>query len=522
VRGGTFVYADDADLRSLDPAIAYDEVSWTAMHLVFDTLLDYDEQVRLRPHLAARWEVDEGGALWTFHLRDDVRFHNGRPLVADDVLYSWNRLLDPSLGSPGADFYGAIEGADAVLRGEASTARGLQAPDPHTVVVRLSEPDPAFGNVVAMLFGAPVPREEVEARGEAWRTAPVGTGPFAVESWDLGVRTVFRARDDHWEPGLPYLDAVVHLAGYSRALQFLKLEAGELHEVSRLTSPDYLWIRQTPAWEAQLVQSPSVDTYAELMNTELPPFDDLWFRRAVSTAIDRDKLARIRNQRVFPTVSWIPPALPGHEAWDALDAEGRAAYRYQRFDPALSRECLEKSAWARGPRAPVSYLAINDESSLMTAQSIQQDLAEVGIPMDIRNTTFPAYLSATGRRGTVQMAYTAWVMDYPDTRNFLETRFSCASRADENSVNDSFFCDPEVDALLARARIEADPAARADLYRQAQRIVALAAPYAVTYHSSSVSVTQPFVRGFRVHPVWTRDMREAWLDLPADPPEGAP
>ena len=516
VYGGSFVYADDDDLRTLDPALAFDEVSSTAMHLVFDSLLDYDDDVKLRPALAASWEVAEGGALWTFHLRPDVRFHNGRRLTAADVVYSWNRLFDPQLASPGADFFGVIAGADAVLAGQAAQASGLVALDPLTVQVRLSSPDPAFGSIVALGFGAPVPREEVEARGDAWAHSPVGTGPFEVVSWDLGEKTVFRARADHWEPGLPYLDEVVHLAGYSRSLQLLKLEADELHQVSRLTSPEYLWIRQTPAWDAQLTLSPSIDTYAELMNTELPPFDDVWFRRAVSTAIDRDKLARLRNQRIFPTVSWIPPTLIGNEEWDQLDAVAREAYRYQRYDPALSRACLAKSKYPHGPAAPIQYWAMTDETSMTTAQSIQQDLSEVGIALVIRNTTFPAYLTATGRRGEVQMAYAAWVMDYPDPRNFMDTKFRCDARSDENSVNDSFYCNPAVDLLLDRGAVETDPAARADLYHQAQRIVASDAPYAFTFHSSNVSVIQPYVQGFAVHPVWTRNMRAAWMDLPAD------
>jgi ABC-type transport system substrate-binding protein len=337
-----------------------------------------------------------------------------------------------------------------------------------------------------------------------------------VVSWDLGEKTIFRARADHWEPGLPYLDEIVHLAGYSRSLQLLKLEADELHQVSRLTSPDYLWIRQTPAWDAQLTVSPSIDTYAELMNTEVPPFDDVWFRRAVSTAIDRDKLARLRNQRIFPTVSWIPPTLLGNEEWDQLDREAREAYRYQRYDPVLSRECLAKSKYPQGPPAPIQYWAMTDESSMTTAQSIQQDLSDVGIALVIRNTTFPAYLTATGRRGEVQMAYAAWVMDYPDPRNFMDTKFRCDSRSDENSVNDSFYCNPEVDLLLDRGAVETDPDLRADLYHQAQRLVALDAPYAFTYHSSNVSVIQPYVKGFAVHPVWTRNMRAAWFDLPPD------
>ncbi len=524
VYGGTFVYADEDDIRTLDPAIGYDSTSWTAGHLVFNTLLDYDDDVRLVGSLAESWEISEDGLLWTFHLRPGVRFqdwtdatgahHAGRELVAQDVIASWTRLFDPTIASPGADFFGIISGSQAVLEGEAESVSGLVAPDPLTLSVTLSSPDPTFANAVAMMFGAVVLPEAVADRGEHFAYAPVGTGPFSVTEWQLGERTVFTAHRGYFEAGLPYLDAVIHLAGYPRAVQFLKLEAGELHQLDRLTSPDYLWVKRSPMWRERLTEIPSVDTYAELMNTEVPPFDNVWFRRAVSTAINRDRLRQLRNNRLRATVSWVPPGLEGFVEWESLSEEDRGYFRYQRYDPELSRECLAKAGYPDGYPEPIPYWSLNDEASLTTAQSIQQDLAEVGIPLEIRNTTFPAYLSATGRRGEVAMAYGAWVMDYPDPRNFLETKFHCDNRSAENSINDSFYCNPEVDALLDAAAVEGDAARRTALYHQAHRIIAADAPYAFEYHSTAISVVQPWVRSFRVHPVWTRDMSRAWLDLP--------
>lgn len=518
VWGGSFRYADDDDIRTLDPAVGYDEVTWTAEHLVFNTLLDYDAEVHLVGSLAERWEVSPDGLLWTFHLRPGVRFHNGRLLVADDVLASWNRLLDPSLASPGADFFGQIEGAETVLAGEATQASGLAAPDPATVLVRLNQADPTFANSVAMLFAAVIPIEEVELRGDDWSRRPVGTGPFIVKEWLPDQRTTFVRNPDYWEEGLPYLDEVVHLARHSRSLQLLKLEAGELEEVNRLTAPDYLWIKRTPAWAPQLQEVSSIDTYGEMMNTELPPFDDVWFRRAVSAAIDREKLKKLRNGRQRPTVSWVPPPLEGNAEWETLDADERQAYRYQRHDPDLARECMEKAGYPDGYPEPIPYWTLNDEASRTTSQSIQQDLAGIGVQIEIKNTTFPAYLSATGSRHTVPMSYIAWVMDYPNPKNFLETKFHCKSRSDENTLNDSFYCNPEVDRLLDEAAAELDPVAAGKIYRAAQAIIAEDAPYAFEYHSTQLSVTQPYVRGFVLHPVWTRDMTHAWLDLP----EGRP
>lgn len=519
VYGGTFLYADADDIRTLDPAIGYDEVSWAAMRLVFDTLVAYDDDLTHIPALAERWEVDD--RVWTFHLRRDVRFHHGRAMVADDVVASWTRLLDPSLGSPGADFFGIIEGADAVLSGASDRVAGLVAVDAHTVSVTLTHPDATFVDVVAMSFGSVLPVEEVGRLGEQWPFRPVGTGPFRVQSWDLGEKTVFARNPAYWQPELPYLDEIVHLAHVPVELQFLRLEADELHHVNRLTSPDYLWIRKNTAWAPYFREMAQVDTYGEILNTELPPFDDVWFRRAVSTAIDRDKLRKLRNGRARPTISWVPPGLDAHVTWEDLTPEERDAYQYQRFDPELSRECLAKAGHPNGyTGAPIPYWTLTSEASLVTALSVQQDLAEVGIPIQIRNTTFPAYLTATGRRGTVPMGYAGWVMDYPDPRNFLETKFHCRNRSDENSNNDSFYCNPEVDRLLDLAARELDRERRASLYRQAQAIIATDVPYVFEYHTLQPSAAQPYVKGLRDHPVYSRDMRGIWLDLPPDGAHG--
>jgi ABC-type transport system substrate-binding protein len=502
VYGGTVVIADEDDYRTLDPAIAYDERSWAGEWMIFDTLVRYDEKLNIVPDLAEAWETSDDGLTWTFHLRDDVRFHNGRPMVAADVVYSWSRLFDPALASPGADFYGAIVGSEDVLDGKAKTLAGLTTPDDHTLVVRLSELDPVFLYEVSMLFGAVVPKEEVEARGEEWAWRPVGTGPFAVESWALGEKTTFVASPYSWDP--PYVDRVEHLSGYPWSVQFLKLEAGELHEVERLSAPDYLWVREDPLWSKQLRLTPQMDIYGEMMNCEMPPFDNVWFRRAVSSAIDRDKLARIRNGRIVPTSSFLPPGMAGHE-------EGLP---WQSYDPAAAKDALAKAGYPDGYPETIPYMTLTDEASRLSAESIQQDLAAIGIHIDIQSVTFPVYLTATGRKKTVPFAYTAWVMDYPHPSNFLTTKFSSKNIADENSNNDSRYSNPTVDALLDEARRTLDPAAQTELYRQAHRLIAADAPNVFEYHSTVTTVTAPVLKGFVPNVAYTRDLRKVWLDVP--------
>jgi ABC-type transport system substrate-binding protein len=424
-------------------------------------------------------------------------------MTSADVVYSWERLFDPALASPATDFFDVIEGSDARMDGTADHLSGLSAPDGMTVVARLKEPDRTFANVVAMLFGAVVPKEEVERLGDDWALTPVGTGPFEVEERDIGERATFVANRDYWEPGIPYLDRITFLSQIPRATGFLKLEADEVQEITRISGPDYLWLKQQPAWADRMVDTPAPDTYGEMMNTEMPPFDNVWFRRAVSSAIDRDKLAKVRNQRIRATSSFLPPGMPGYDE----------DVPYQKYDLAVARDCMAKAGYPDGYPETIEYWVLTDETSVLMALSVQSDLARIGIHVELKPVSFPVYLTASARRKTVRFAYCSWNMDYPDPSNFLDPKFKCSARAEENSNNESFYCNPAVDELLVRAHREPDADTRAALYTQAQRIIGADAPWVWEYHSDNVSVTQPYVKGFRNHPVWPRDPTRAWLDL---------
>lgn len=515
VRGGTFVFHHESDLRGLDPQVSYDEISGMAMKLLFEGLIDYDPQLNLVPRIAeALPEVSEDGLVYTFRLRGDVRFSSGRAVVAEDVRWSMEHLLDPATGSPGAMFYRPIAGYDEYVAGRAEHLEGIEVIDERTVRFRLARPDHTFLNAMAMLFAHPVPRENYAAHPEDVSRHPVGTGAYLLESWEPGVRLSFVRNPDYFLEGRPYPDRMIYELNLDRAPAFLRFRNGDLDHLHRLPASDYLWIRRAPAWAPYSVEHPLLDVWGLEMNCELPPFDDVHVRRAVAFAIDRDRWVRARSNRIVPNGQPLPAMLDGYDS----DLPGR-----QHFDLARAREEMERAghpvrevdgAWVAEGIDEVELWVGEGGTGRAYGELAQHDLAQIGIRVRLRQVAFPIYLAETGTRGRVQMLMGGWSADYPDPSTFLDALFHSRSIHDTGSENRAFYRNDALDALLDAAHVERDPAARAAMYRRASQMVVEDAPWAFVFSQTTFEAWQPYVRGYTPNPVWSQLYRDLWLDLP--------
>ena len=224
-KGGEIIVAYKDDLATLDPAIGYDWTNWPAIKMVFDGLLDYDSGTTIQPRIAeAMPQVSADGLTYTFKLRKGVKFQNGRELVADDVVYSITRVLDPKTASPGAGFFLGILGAQDFVGGKATSVAGIKAIDASTVEFTLAAPDVTFLNKMAINFAYIVPKEEVEKAGENFGHAPVGTGPYKLKEWVAGQRLVFERNPDYFFEGRPFIDKITVKVGIEPDVALLQLE----------------------------------------------------------------------------------------------------------------------------------------------------------------------------------------------------------------------------------------------------------------------------------------------------------
>jgi ABC-type transport system substrate-binding protein len=491
------------EVPTLDPALGYDTTSWFFEQMLFNTLLDYDDRGALIPELARSWVRSSDGLAYTFDLRDDVRFSNGRALLAADVKFSIERVLTPGTRSQGIEFFTRIAGATDFVAGRASEVRGLQVLGEHQLQIELERFDPLLLHKLALQFAAVVPREAVAEWGEDFTRHPIGSGPFVLRQWSTGQRLLLARNPTYFMPGLPRLEGVARAVGLNDQLAWFKYEAGEL-DVTSIPPPEFPRVSRDPRYTPLLRKETSLRTQYLGLNCEIAPFTDVRVRRAVNHAINKRKLLRLINDRGVAAKGILPPNMPGYDP----DVPG-----YD-FDPARARALLAEAGYASGVQT--TLWVRSDEDSRRLAQAIQQDLADVGIRAEIQPIAWGPFLQAVKTPSLVPMFLLGWEADFPDPSNFLEVLFHSKNRG---SNNDAFFSNADVDALLDRAALTVEPAERLQLLRRAERVILAQAPWVPLYHPVAYEVVLPRVQNFRLNPLRPARLDDVWVsDVPAGGP----
>lgn len=510
-QGGRMRIATFSDVRSLDPAITIDGLSTPMVNLLFAGLVDYDERGNIVPDLAERYEMLEGGLGYRFFLRSNLHFHDGSELDAEDVRRSIERALHPDTPSPGLAFYEKIDGLADYQARKSDRLRGVVVEGPRIVSIKLSEPDATFLPVLALTFLRPVCKSAGARFRDGFSAQACGAGPFRLDTFQPGRLLKLDRFPQYHRPDLPHLDGVDLQMDVSRLTQRLLFEQGELDAIlNEFERPGAIWFRTHPEWSKYFRQEPIAEVYGDFMNVEMRPFDDVRIRKAVALALDRPNLAKYYEGWVEVTGHLIPPGIPGHErhvpyeqTFDLPRARALMAEAGYPYDPATG-----KGGWPE----TIVYHAGEGESAVRYAQLLQHDIAQIGIRIEIKEASFPQYLAVAGRRKTAVMGYTGWSIDYADPSDFFEPILTAKSITDEDCQNKAFYANPKLDALLDRAHRELDREKRLGMYREAEKIVCDEAPWSFTYYSSRISITQPWIRDYKSHPVWDRYVTPVWID----------
>ena len=463
--GGSMTIAYKDDIATLDPAIGYDWQNWAIIKSMFNGLMDYEPgTTRLRPMLARSFEVSPDGKTYTFKLRPGVKFHNGRAMTSADVVYSLNRTVNPKTQSPGQSFFSAIEGFDDVTGKKADHLAGVTAPDPETVVIRLSQPSAPFLQVLALNFAFVVPKEEIEKPGADFGKHPVGTGAFELKQWTLGQRVVMVRNADYFEHGIPHLDQVVVEVGQEPLTALLRLEHGEIDALGDGIPPArFIQVMHDEKLKKDIIVGKRLATTYVSMNTKIRPFDDKRVRQALNHAINKQRIVRLINGRAVPANQILPPGMPGYDE----------AYRGFDFDPKKAKALLAE-AGVGGGFSTVLY-ANNTDPNPRIAEAIQQDLAAIGIKADLKTLAQENVIAAAGSPNQAPLVWSggmAWSDDFPDPTDFFTPILSCSS-ATQGGWNWSWYCRKDLDAKAVAADGMTDPkdaakrdAAWAAIYRE--------------------------------------------------------
>lgn len=457
-RGGTMIIAYKDDLATLDPAIGYDWTNWPAEKMVFDALLDYDDTTTIVPQLAAEMpQVSADASVYTFKLRRGVKFHNGRELKADDVAYSITRVLNPETKSPGAGFFMGIKGAQEFADGQAESVAGIRVIDDYTIEFTLSNPDVTFLNKMALNFAFIVPKEEVERFGENFGHNPVGTGPFIFREWTSGQQLVFERNPDYFMEGLPYLDKVIIQVGVTPDVALLRLEKGEIDLMGDpIPAADFVRISQDPAWAGRLVRQPQVSTIYIALNTRVPPFDNVKVRQAMNHAINKERVIKLLNGRGTVANQILPPLMPGYDP----------DYQGYDYNPEKAKQLLAEAGFPNGFETTIECIAVDPQPKI--CESFQQDLAQIGVKLEIKTLAASTVIEDGGTEGKVPMIWSgglAWIQDYPDPDDFYAPILGCGS-AVPGGWNWAWYCNEELEKKAIAALGMTDREQRLQVIRE--------------------------------------------------------
>ncbi|MDE3156773.1 MAG: ABC transporter substrate-binding protein [Acidobacteriota bacterium] len=453
--------------NNLDPRIGTDEVSQRVSQLIFDPLLNLDDSLRVVPGLADRWETPDPTTC-VVSLRHAIHFQDGRELTSADVVDTFQRFLDPS-------FISGRKGAYSMLA-------SVRALDRYTVEFRLKEP---FGSFPVNLVMPIVPA----GAGPDFKDHPIGTGPYSLVGYTTDDRVVLKANPDYWG-GPPRNAGLVLKVVPDDTMRGLELKKGSADLVVNDLSPDLVvQLQEDP--DLQVVTSPGTNYAYVGMNLRDPILRHVRVRQAIGYAIDRDAIVRyLRRGLARPAVGILPPA-----SW-AFDPDVFAFT----FDPAKAKRLLDEAGLpdpdgdGPRPRFHLSLKVSNSEFYRLQATVIQQDLARVGIAVDIRTYEF-ATLYADVLHGAFQLFTMQWVgVSDPD----MLRRVFASSQVPPSGFNRGYFRDPEVDRLIRQATVSTDEATRRQLYARVQAIVARQAPYISLWYQTNAVVAQADLRG--IHP----------------------
>lgn len=461
-RGNVLIMARAADTTGLDPHTQTAFASFRLLELIYEPLVNLDADLNIVPALAESWEFNEDATILTLNLRQGVTFHDGSAFTAEDVKASFERILDEATGAAARANYLSIESIDT--------------PDDFTIVFNLSTADVPLLAALATTNAAIVPSEMV-AEGD-FTSKAVGTGPFILDQWIPEENTILRANADWWGDG-PFVDGVEMRVIPDEASILAALRAGEI-DFALLNDP---LIATLLIGDENIILNrvPAIAYHVLQLNASRPPMDILEVRQAMSCAIDR--------QEVLDTASLGEGTVTGPLTIPAYYVDPSEFFCYEK-DLDKARELLEQAGMSDGFTLKVIAANAEPPTALSEAQSIQAQLAEIGITLEIEPLELSVYVdrwlaadfdAAVALNGGRPDPYTMYARYWTKTGN-LQTVAA--------------YIDDTLDTLMAQGKAETDPAARLEIFTEFQKHLVEMAPWIWLYNGYEYTAQQPYVTGF--------------------------
>lgn len=488
--------ASASDPGSLDPAFAKDVVSGRIVGYLYSTLVKFDLQMNLVGDLAESYTISPDGLTYTFVLRPGLKFASGRPLTADDVRHSFTRVLDPKTASPRTWVLDKIAGAAAFVKGEAPDVTGItvEPGPPGKVVLRLEQPFSPFLGLLSMPAASIIDREAIQDHPEDFhRRLSAGTGPYALKAWQKDAQ-IELVPNPHYHLKAPTIGGVVVRILKEPITLTSEFALGNL-DIIQVPSQAFTSLWADPRWKDLHHETAGLNVYFIGMNCEKGLFSDVKVRRAVSWAVDREKIIRtVRRDQAQLAKGPIPPTLPGYDP----------GFQPFHYDSAKARQLLAEAGVA--PGTEVRLLQGDQRENLEVTQMVKAYLEKAGLTVKLVTLEWSVFRGKVDK-GDFDLYYLSWFADYPDAENFLYPLFHSSRHG--GAGNGPRYTSPEVDQLLQKCLEVVDLSARVELYRTIERKVIEDAPRLYLFHKNELWARQPWVGGFELHPVFNGNRLES-------------
>jgi peptide/nickel transport system substrate-binding protein len=490
-----FRYNEHSNIATLDPAFARNPQTIWPSNQLFNGLVQLDDQLNIQPDIAKSWRINDSTLTYTFTLRDDVYFHKNkvfkkdstRLVIAQDFVYSFDRLLSSRLASPGSWVLQAVE--------------SYRATNDSTFVIQLKKPFPAFLGLLSMRYCSVVPKEAIAYYGNDFRSNPVGTGPFRFKFWEENVKLVFRKNPLYFEKDiagnqLPYLEAVAITFLPDKQSEFLQFAQGNIDFMSGLDNSYKDEIITTkgvlqPAYKdrVNLITTPYLNTeyLGFFMGSSAQEIASPLLRKAINYGFDREKMVTyLRNGMGIPaTHGFIPKGLAGFNFIDGYS-----------YDPEKARTLIETYIAETGDNYPEVTIGTNGQY-LDVCEYIQRELEKLGVSIKI-DVMPAATLRQMKSSGELDIFRASWVADYPDAENYLSLFYS--PNFTPNGPNYTHYKNVVFDSLYVEAQKISKISERKVLYTQMDSIVIADAPIVPLYYDMAVRFVSKKITGLGINP----------------------
>ena len=497
---GELRFATSSDIPMLDPLGQNDTASDRALDMIYDQLVEYNQTNQgLHPGLAQRYTISKDGLTYTFYLRKNVKFSNGDPLTAEDVIFSLNRITSqnatPSGPAPYGSSYSDIVGYQKWFDSKAQAKigepgmSGLTSPAPGVVQIKLQIAQPYFLYELAMAAGSIVDAKVAQKYGVNYQLHATGTGPFKLQSWNRGHQMILVANPTCWK-GEPKVAKIVYDENVSYDLQMLRFEKGQYDFVfGPLPTEIYAKVLASPSLKKLYhVQPWNAYTYLAF-NTTKPPFNNIYLRQAANYAIDRALILRdITNNRGTVMTQTLPPGVAGYNP----------AVKGYTYNVAKAKALVKESGY-KGQPISLVYPS-NTSDNVRLAQIIQQELSAIGLKVQITGySQIGSYWSLTDTpSANWNICWDDWWMDYPDAQDIFLNLLSTQSFNGNNSGN---WTDPQFQKLIDAGDTmpPSQTAQRIADYQKAEQIAVSDASWLFLYDLWQDALVQPWI-----HPQGTK------------------